>query len=65
MTLCSAPPSSWSNGGNKDAAREVGKAVAKAAHMAKGIENVVFDRGGYLYHARASCGRRPRGRPEF
>jgi large subunit ribosomal protein L18 len=31
----------------------VGKAVAKAA-LAKGIENVVFDRGGYLYHGRVA-----------
>ena len=39
------------NGGNKAAAREVGKAVAKAA-IEKGITEVVFDRGGYLYHGR-------------
>ncbi len=39
------------NGGNKDAAREVGKMVAKKA-LEKGIENVVFDRGGYIYHGR-------------
>ena len=32
---------------------EVGKAVAKAA-LAKGIEVVVFDRGGYLYHGRVA-----------
>jgi large subunit ribosomal protein L18 len=32
-------------------AREVGKAVAAAARKA-GIESVVFDRGGYLYHGR-------------
>jgi len=38
-------------GGNKAAAREVGKLVAERA-LAKGIENVVFDRGGYLYHGR-------------
>ena len=38
-------------GGNKAAAREVGKLVAKKA-LEKGIENVVFDRGGYLYHGR-------------
>ena len=41
------------NGGNKAAAREVGKAVAQAA-LAKGIEVVVFDRGGYLYHGRVA-----------
>ena len=38
-------------GGNKDAAKKVGKLVAERA-LAKGIENVVFDRGGYLYHGR-------------
>lgn len=38
-------------GGNLDAARRVGKAVAERA-LAKGIEEVVFDRGGYLYHGR-------------
>ena len=38
-------------GSNKDAARKVGKAVAERA-VAKGIETVVFDRGGYVYHGR-------------
>jgi len=38
-------------GGNKTAAKEVGKLIAERA-LAKGIENVVFDRGGYLYHGR-------------
>ena len=37
--------------GNKAAAREVGKLLAERA-KAKGIENVVFDRGGYIYHGR-------------
>ena len=38
-------------GGNVDAAKAVGEAIAK--HLkAKGIETVVFDRGGYLYHGR-------------
>lgn len=37
--------------GNKAAAREVGKLVGKRA-LAKGIEKVVFDRGGYIYHGR-------------
>ena len=35
------------NGGNKEGARKVGEMIAQAA-KAKGIENVVFDRGGYL-----------------
>jgi len=37
--------------GNKEAAREVGKLIATKA-IEKGIKNVVFDRGGYLYHGR-------------
>lgn len=39
------------NGGNKDAARKVGALIAKKA-LEKGIESVVFDRGGYIYHGR-------------
>ena len=39
------------NGGNKEGARKVGEMIAEAA-KAKGIENVVFDRGGFLYHGR-------------
>ena len=38
-------------GGNKEAAKEVGKLVAKRASD-KGITEVVFDRGGYVYHGR-------------
>ena len=38
-------------GGNKDAARAVGEAIAKRA-LEKGIEEVCFDRGGFLYHGR-------------
>ena len=38
-------------GGNKDAAKKVGEAIAKRA-LAKGIEVVSFDRGGFLYHGR-------------
>ena len=37
--------------GNKVAARKVGALIAERA-KAKGIENVVFDRGGYIYHGR-------------
>ena len=39
------------NGSNKEAARKVGEMVGKRA-VEKGIETVVFDRGGYLYHGR-------------
>ena len=38
-------------GGNKEAARKVGKLIAERA-LAKGVETVVFDRGGYVYHGR-------------
>lgn len=41
------------NGGNKAAAREIGKMIAQKA-IAEGITEVVFDRGGYLYHGRVS-----------
>ncbi len=37
--------------GNKEAAKVVGEAVAKRA-IEKGIDTVVFDRAGYLYHGR-------------
>jgi large subunit ribosomal protein L18 len=38
-------------GGNKDAAKKVGKAIAEKAVKA-GITECVFDRGGYIYHGR-------------
>jgi large subunit ribosomal protein L18 len=37
-----------------DQAKQVGSAIAKKA-LAEGIENVVFDRGGYLYHGRVKA----------
>lgn len=40
-------------GGNKDAAREVGKLLAERAAK-KNIEEVVFDRGGYVYEGRVA-----------
>src|ERR1041384_3892811 len=42
------------SGGNLDAARRVGQTIAERA-LAKGIEQVVFDRGGYLYHGRVKA----------
>ncbi|MFA5577590.1 MAG: 50S ribosomal protein L18, partial [Tissierellaceae bacterium] len=36
---------------NKEAAKIVGESIAKKA-LEKGIEEVVFDRGGYIYHGR-------------
>ena len=41
-------------GGNCEAAKAVGNAVAKKA-LEKGIKAVVFDRGGYLYHGRVAA----------
>jgi large subunit ribosomal protein L18 len=41
-------------GANIDAAKAVGKLIAERA-SAKGIKQVVFDRGGYLYHGRVKA----------
>ncbi|MGI5971214.1 MAG: 50S ribosomal protein L18 [Oscillospiraceae bacterium] len=41
-------------GGNCSAAAQVGKLVARRAKE-KGIETVVFDRGGYIYHGRVKA----------
>ena len=41
-------------GGNIEAARKVGQMVAERA-KAKGIDTVVFDRGGYVYHGRVQA----------
>jgi len=42
------------SGGNKTAAGEVGKTIAERA-LAKGIKEVVFDRGAYRYHGRVKA----------
>ena len=42
---------SLKTGANVDAAKAVGKLVAERA-IEKGVKDVVFDRGGYLYHGR-------------
>ena len=42
------------NGGNIAAATAVGKEIAERA-IAKEIKNVVFDRGGYIYHGRVKA----------
>ena len=42
------------NGGNIEAAKAVGKAVAERA-LEKNITNVVFDRGGYIYTGRVKA----------
>ncbi len=38
-------------GGNKEDAEKIGKTIAERA-LEKGITEVVFDRGGYVYHGR-------------
>lgn len=50
-TLDAALKGKVANGGNKEAAKEVGKLIAVKA-IEKGIKQVVFDRGGYIYHGR-------------
>ena len=54
VTLCAASSLEKSfkgTGSNKEGAQLVGKQVAERAKKS-GIENVVFDRGGYIYHGR-------------
>lgn len=46
--------SDTTNGGNIEAARKVGETIAKLAKE-KGIDTVVFDRGGYIYHGRVQA----------
>ena len=42
------------NGSNCDAAKKIGAVIAERA-LQKGIEEVVFDRGGYIYHGRVKA----------
>lgn len=42
------------SGGNIEAAKTVGKTISERAQAA-GISNVVFDRGGYVYHGRVKA----------
>ena len=42
------------NGGNAEAAKKIGATVAERA-LQKGIEEIVFDRGGYIYHGRVKA----------
>lgn len=54
VTLCAASTVEkefTGSGSNKEAAREIGKTIAKRA-AEKGITDVVFDRGGYIFHGR-------------
>ena len=54
VTLCAASSvekAFTGNGGNKEAAHAVGKLIGERA-AEKGITDVVFDRGGYIFHGR-------------
>ena len=56
VTLCSASSIEKDFegiGSNKEAAKKVGAKIAEKA-LAAGITEVVFDRGGYIYHGRVS-----------
>ncbi|MCH3960521.1 MAG: 50S ribosomal protein L18 [Solobacterium sp.] len=55
-TLCAASSLELKleNGGNVEAAKKVGEAIAKKCLDAK-IESVRFDRGGYVYHGRVQA----------
>ena len=57
VTLCSASSVEKDFeglGSNMEAAKKVGQKVAERA-LAKGIESVVYDRGGYVYHGRVQA----------
>ena len=54
LVSCSSVELKLANGGNVEAARTVGTTLAEKAKE-KGIENVCFDRGGYLYHGRVQA----------
>ena len=51
ISASSVEPEFGNVGGNKEGAKKVGELAAKRA-IEKGITEVVFDRGGYIYHGR-------------
>ncbi len=54
VSACSLDKDFSGYGGNVEAATQVGKAIAKKA-LEKGITQVVFDRGGFVYHGRVKA----------
>jgi large subunit ribosomal protein L18 len=54
LVAASSAEKGRSGGGNIAGARQVGKLVAERA-LAKGLTQVVFDRGGYKYHGRVKA----------
>jgi large subunit ribosomal protein L18 len=53
-TLSPELKGSFRTGGNMEAAKKVGELIAKRC-LEKGIQKVVFDRNGYLYHGRVKA----------
>ncbi|MCL2324361.1 MAG: 50S ribosomal protein L18 [Actinomycetia bacterium] len=51
LVAASSVEKGFAGGSNIDAAKRVGEAVAKRAKKA-GVEEVIFDRGGHIYHGR-------------
>lgn len=51
LAAASSYEKGFEKGSNKEAAKKVGELIGKRA-VEKGIAEVVFDRGGYLYHGR-------------
>jgi large subunit ribosomal protein L18 len=58
VTVCSASTvekgAGVGKGGNVDAAKAIGRLIAERA-KGKGVTQVVFDRGGYIYHGRVKA----------
>ena len=54
LVSASSVEKGFEGGGNCDAAKKIGQTVAERALKA-GIEEVVFDRGGYIYHGRVKA----------
>lgn len=54
LAAASSLESEGKTGADKDAAAKVGALVAQRA-LEKGVKDVVFDRGGYLYHGRVKA----------
>ena len=56
VTVCSASSveKGFEGGRNIESAKQIGKLIAERA-VAKGIDCVVFDRGGYIYHGRVQA----------
>lgn len=54
LLSCSTVDLKLENGGNIEAAKKVGEAIAKKC-LENNIESIKFDRGGYVYHGRVQA----------